>query len=87
MNDPHANAGFAGLTGTEEIEVACQGFTPTTDDFEVAAIEFPAARGGRAYTGDADFVIASEYVKGQYYPIPFVSITLAAGEAFGWLDS
>ena len=86
MNDPHANAGFVELTGTDKIEAELQGFTPVNGDFTITDITLPTSRGGRGYRGDAAFLATITFKEGVYYPIPCTSITPATGEAIGWRD-
>ena len=86
MNDPHANKGFIEISGTSEIEAECQGFTPVNGDLTISAITFPASRGGVAYSGDSAFLATVTFLEGVYYPIPFIAITPATGEALGWID-
>jgi hypothetical protein len=86
MNDSHANSGHVELSGTDEIEADCQGFTPVNGDFTVSAITLPTARGGTGYRGDDAFLATITFKEGVYYPIPFTAITPATGAALGWRD-
>ena len=89
MNDPFSNSGFLILTGTDPIDLAndpIQGFTPVGGTAVVAAIAFPAQRGGTKYRGDASGSVGQTLLEGVFYPIPAIGLTLTSGKLIGWRD-
>ena len=87
MNDSFSNSGFMILSGANDLSAdPIQGFTPIGGAAVLAAITFPATRGGTAYRGDAANLATLSLLEGVFYPIPATALTLTSGKLIGWRD-
>lgn len=80
-----ADSGFVRIADTGAHDADCYGFTPMNGDATITSITYPTMRAGREYVGDTG-VNADTFKEGVFYPIPFVSITLASGVIYGWRE-